>query len=175
MLAQRLNYQTHFPGTPELRRLSSANCRGTGMLSVLRKFSSTESRRMSGSGDMQVSRADGVMTMCGGIGRGDVHGEVSDDDVGMNLGLAFNDIFRKLPSLLFFASQCSIMVWMMRFKLFARQCTASFSDRFISRLVRSLELILSFSGLPNEKRRLRGSLLIKLLESIKMMFLQFWF
>jgi hypothetical protein len=48
---------------------------------------------------------------------------------------------------------------MIRFKLLARHCTASFSERFIKRLVRSFELILSFSGLPNEKRLLRGSLL----------------
>lgn len=114
---------------------------------------------MSGSGEMHVSRVDDVMRLCGGTGSGEVHGDVSDDDVGMNFGVAFSDIFRKLPSLLFFASQCSMMLWMMRFKLLARQCTASFSDRFISRLVRSFELILSFSGFPKEKRRLRGSLL----------------
>lgn len=57
----------------------------------------------------------------GGIGRGEVHGDVSDDDVGMNFGVALSDIFLKLPSLLFFASQCSMMLWMIRFKLFALQ------------------------------------------------------
>lgn len=107
---------------------------------------------------MQVNRVEGVMRLSGGIGRGEVQGDVSDDDVGMNFGVAFSDIFLKFPSLLFFASQCSMMLWMMRFKLLARHCTASLSERFINRLVRSFEFILSFSGFPNEKRRLRGSL-----------------
>lgn len=154
-----LHDSTYFPGTPEFLLLSSANCLGTGMLKVFRKFSSTESRRMSGRGEMQVSRVEALMKLCDGMGSGDVHGDVSEDDVGTNFGVAFNDIFRKFPSPLFFESQCSMMLCMIRFKLLARQWTASFSDRFIKRLVRSFELILSFSGFPNEKRRLRGSLL----------------
>lgn len=129
------------------------------MLKELKKFSSTESRRISGRGEMHVNRAEGAIRFEGwGIGRGEVHGEVSEDDVGINFGFAFSDIFLKFPSLLFFASQCSMMLWMIRFKLFARHCTASFSERCIERLVRSFELILSFSGLPKENRRLRGSL-----------------
>lgn len=76
---------------------------------------------MSGRGEIHVKRDDGVMRWCGGIGRGEVHGDVSDDDVGMNFGVALSDIFLKLPSLLFFASQCSTILWMIRFKLFARQ------------------------------------------------------
>lgn len=92
------------------------------MLKVFRKFSSTESRRKSGSGEMQVKRDAGVMRMFGGIvGRGEVHGDVSEDEVGINFGVAFSDIFLKFPSLLFFASQCSMMLWMMRFRLLARQ------------------------------------------------------
>jgi hypothetical protein len=115
---------------------------------------------MSGRGEMQVKRPACVVRLGGGgIGNGDVHGDVSDEDVGMNLGVAFRDILRKFPSPLFFESQCSMMLWMIRFKLLARHCTASFSERFIMRLVRSFELILSFSGLPNEKRRFLGSLL----------------
>lgn len=102
--------ETHFPGTPEFLLLSSANCRGTGMLKVLRKFSSTESRRMSGRGEMQVKRVDGAKRFCEGIGLGDVQGEVSDDEVGMNFGVALSDIFLKFPSLLFFKSQCSMML-----------------------------------------------------------------
>lgn len=77
---------------------------------MFRKFSSTESRLISGSGEMQVRRVDGVMRWCDGIGSGEVHGEVSDDEVGMNFGVALSDILRKLPSLLFLASQCSMML-----------------------------------------------------------------
>lgn len=91
----------YFSGTPELRRLpSSANCLGTGMLRVLRKFSSTDSRLTSGRGEIHVSRVAAVAKLfADGIGSGDVHGLVSDDEVGMNLAL--NDIFRKFPWLLF--------------------------------------------------------------------------
>lgn len=85
-----------------------------------------------------------------------MHGLVSDDEVGMKR--ARNDILRKFPSLLFFASTCSMTFRMTLFRLFARQCTVSFSDLFICRLVRSFVLILSFSDFPNEKRLLRGSL-----------------
>lgn len=80
------------------------------MLKVFKKFSSTESRLMSGRGEIHVRRVDGVKRLEEGIGRGEVHGEVSDEDVGINLGVAFNDIFLKFPSLLFFASQCSMIV-----------------------------------------------------------------
>lgn len=150
--------KTYFSGTPEFLRLSSANCLGTGILSVLRKFSSTDSRLTSGSGEMHVNRvADVAKLFADGIGSGDVHGLVSDDDVGIKR--ARNDILRKFPSLLFLASTCSITFKITRFRLFARQWTASFSDRFIIRLVLSFVLILSFSDFPKEKRRLRGSLL----------------
>lgn len=91
------------------------------MLNVFKKFSSTESRRMSGRGEIQVKRVDDVKLLAEGMGKGDVHGDVSDEDVAMNFGVAFRDIFRKFPSLLFFASQCSIIVWMIRFTLFALQ------------------------------------------------------
>jgi hypothetical protein len=80
------------------------------MLKVFRKFSSTESRRMSGRGEMQVKRVDAVKLFDEGMGRGEVHGDVSDEDVAMNFGVALSDIFRKFPSLLNFASQCSMMV-----------------------------------------------------------------
>lgn len=80
------------------------------MLKVFKKFSSTESRLISGSGEIHVRRADGVKRLDEGIGKGEVHGEVSEDDVGMNLGVAFKDIFLKFPSLLFFASQCSMIM-----------------------------------------------------------------
>lgn len=80
------------------------------MLRVFKKFSSTESRRMSGRGEIQVRRVAGVKRLVGGMGRGEVQGDVSDDEVGMNLGVALSDILRKLPSLLFFASQCSMML-----------------------------------------------------------------
>lgn len=80
------------------------------MLKVFRKFSSTESRLISGRGEIHVRRAEGVKRLEEGIGKGEVHGEFSDDEVGMNLGVAFSDIFLKFPSLLFFASQCSMMV-----------------------------------------------------------------
>jgi hypothetical protein len=80
------------------------------MLKVLKKFSSTESRLRSGRGEMHVKRVDGVARLTGGMGNGDVHGEVSDDDVGINFVPALSDIFLKLPSLLFFASQCSMIV-----------------------------------------------------------------
>lgn len=110
-LPSNLINETYFPGTPEFLRDSSANWRGTGILKVFKKFSSTESRRMSGSGDMQVNRVvEGVMRLSGVIGRGEVQGDVSDDDVGTNFGVAFSDIFLKFPSLLFFASQCSMML-----------------------------------------------------------------
>lgn len=102
--------ETYFPGTPEFLLLSSANCRGTGMLRVLRKFSSTESRLMSGRGEIQVKRVAGVKSVFAGMGTGEVQGEVSDDDVGMNFGVALSDIFRKFPSLLFLASQCSMIL-----------------------------------------------------------------
>lgn len=130
------------------------------MLSVLRKFSSTDSRLTSGNGEMHVNRvAAAAKLFDDGIGRGDVQGLVSDDDVGMKRAiLARRDIFRKFPSLLFFASTCSITFKIIRFKLFARQCTASFSERFIILLVRSFVFILSFSDFPNENLRLRGSL-----------------
>lgn len=118
---------------------------------------------MSGNGEMHVKRVDDDVAKLWpplyGIGSGDVHGDVSDDDVGMKrCGFALNDIFLKFPSLLFFASTCSMMMWMIRFKLFALQCTASFSERFIERLVRSFALILSFSDFPNENLRFLGSL-----------------
>lgn len=149
--------RTYFPGTLEFLRLSSANWRGTGMLRELKKFSSTESRLISGSGDIHVKRVDeGFVEE--GIGEGEVQGDVSEDEVGINFGVALSDIFLKFPSLLFCASQCSMMLWMIRLRLLALHWTASFSERFIERLVRSLELILSFSGFPNEKRLLRGSL-----------------
>lgn len=81
------------------------------MLKELKKFSSTESRRMSGRGEMHVSLVEGAIRFEGwGIGRGEVHGEVSEDDVGLNFEFAFSDIFLKFPSLLFFASQCSMML-----------------------------------------------------------------
>lgn len=81
------------------------------MLRVFKKFSSTESRRISGSGEIQVRRVEGVKRWDdGGIGVGEVHGEVSDDEVGMNFGVALRDILRKFPSLLFLASQCSMML-----------------------------------------------------------------
>lgn len=80
------------------------------MLKVFKKFSSTESRRMSGRGEMQVKRVEGVKRFGVWRGSGEVQGEVSDDDVGINFGVAFNDIFLKFPSLLFFASQCSMML-----------------------------------------------------------------
>jgi hypothetical protein len=47
---------TYFSGTPEFRLLSSANCLGTGKLSELKKFSSIDSRRTSGSGEIHVKR-----------------------------------------------------------------------------------------------------------------------
>lgn len=65
---------------------------------------------MSGRGEMQVKRVEGVMRLGVGMGRGEVQGEVSDDDVGMNFGVALSDIFLKFPSLLFFKSQCSMML-----------------------------------------------------------------
>lgn len=129
------------------------------MLSVFKKFSSTDSRRTSGKGEMQVNRVADVVKWTGGIGSGDVHGLVSDDEVGTKRDIfARRDIFRKFPSLLFFASTCSITFKIIRFRLFARQCTASFSDRFIILLVRSFVFILSFSDFPNENLRFRGSL-----------------
>lgn len=79
------------------------------MLKELKKFSSTESRLISGRGEMQVKRVAGGLEV-GGIGRGDVQGDVSDDDVGTYFGVALSDIFLKFPSLLFFASQCSMML-----------------------------------------------------------------
>lgn len=49
---------------------------------------------------MHVNRvADVAKLFADGIGSGDVHGLVSDDEVGINLAL--NDIFRKFPWLLF--------------------------------------------------------------------------
>lgn len=79
------------------------------MLKELKKFSSTESRLISGSGEIQVKRAaDGFGG--GAIDKGEVQGDVSDDDVGTNFGVALSDIFLKFPSLLFFASQCSMML-----------------------------------------------------------------
>jgi hypothetical protein len=100
---------THFPGTPEFLLLSSANCFGTGMLKVFKKFSSTDSRRMSGRGEMQVRRGDEIKLLVEGMGNGEVQGDVSDEEVAINFGVALSDIFRKLPSLLNLASQCSIM------------------------------------------------------------------
>ncbi len=129
------------------------------MLRVFKKFSSTDSLLTSGKGEIHVNRVVEVAKLFAeGIGNGEVQGLVSDDDVGMKRVFARRDIFRKLPSLLFFASTCSITFKIIRFKLFARQCTASFSERFICRLVRSFVFILSFSDLPNENLRFRGSL-----------------
>ena len=92
------------------------------MLKVFKKFSSTESLLMSGSGEIQVKRVEGVKRLFDGIGSGDVQGDVSDEDVGMNfVFVVLRDIFRKFPSFLFFKSQCSTMLRMIRFKLFARQ------------------------------------------------------
>lgn len=78
------------------------------MLKVFKKFSSTESLLISGRGEMHVKRVEGVNRV--DEGKGEVHGEVSDEDVGMNFGVVFSDIFLKFPSLLFFASQCSIIL-----------------------------------------------------------------
>lgn len=65
-------------GTPELRRLASANCFGTGRLTELKKYSSIELRRWSGSGSRHgttsaaaescVSDDDGEMMLIGGGG-----------------------------------------------------------------------------------------------------------
>lgn len=65
---------------------------------------------MSGRGEMHVKRLEGVMRLRGGTGEGELHGDVSEDDVGINLGVALSDIFLKFPSLLFLASQCSMML-----------------------------------------------------------------
>lgn len=79
------------------------------MLRELKKFSSTESRLISGSGDIHVKRVDeGFVEE--GIGEGEVQGDVSEDEVGINFGVALSDIFLKFPSLLFCASQCSMML-----------------------------------------------------------------
>lgn len=80
------------------------------MLKVFKKFSSTESLRMSGRGEIQVKRVEGVKRLGGGTGEGEVQGDVSDDDVGINFGVALSDIFLKFPSLLFLESQCSMML-----------------------------------------------------------------
>lgn len=66
---------------------------------------------MSGRGEMHVRRAECVERLSdGGIGNGDVHGDVSEEDVGMNFGVALSDILRNFPSPLFFESQCSMML-----------------------------------------------------------------
>jgi hypothetical protein len=89
------------------------------MLNVLRKMlSSTDSRLRSGSGEMQVRRVFARLIV-GGMGNGDVHGLVSDDEVGINR--VFSDILRKFPSLLYLASTCSMTFKIFLFKLFARQ------------------------------------------------------
>lgn len=84
---------------------------------------------------------------------GEAHGEFSDDDVGTNLTFDFDEIFSSpLPHLLVavFVSHSSIMSVIILRKLLARFCTASRSERFSCRLVRSFVFILSFSDLPNE-------------------------
>jgi hypothetical protein len=53
------------------------------MLNVFKKFSSTDSLRMSGNGEMQDSlgvEKDGLIKLISGTGNGDGHGEFSVED-----------------------------------------------------------------------------------------------
>lgn len=104
---------------------------------------------MSGSGEIQLKFADAADA----VNEGDAHGEVSEDDVGTNLTL-FDFTFSS--ALLVFESQSSMMSLIILRRLPTRQCTASRSERFNCRLVRSFVLILSFSDFPNENLLLRS-------------------